>query len=289
MNGRRMIAAGVVAGAVAVGGVAGAVVGIPGLSGATTSSGASGPSGSSPTTPSSESPSGDHDFRGFFGLRMGDDGVFAAAAKALNLSTEELMQKLSDGKTTIADVAAQQHVDVQTVVDAMDAVAKQNIEDLVNNPLPTPPDVSIPFGPKMRHGFGFAFGLPGMHDFLDPIAHALGITTDELRSDLQNGQSIADIAKAKNVDLNTVVGALVKDAQSKLDQAVKDEKLSQDQADAIAANLKERITDFLNRDLPVGPGKWGGFPMSGRPDHIAGDGPWPGAPPAPSPSASTPT
>src|SRR5262245_30892407 len=107
MQGRRMIAAGVVAGAVAVGGVAGALVGIPGLSGATTSSDASGSSGSSGSsgpsgsTPSSEAPYDGGHFPGFFGMHKGDDGVLAAAAKALNLSTEELLQKLSDGKTTI--------------------------------------------------------------------------------------------------------------------------------------------------------------------------------------------
>ena len=57
-------------------------------------------------------------------------------AKALNLSTDELLEKLSDGKTTIADVAKQQNVDVQTVIDAMAAAAKSDINDMVNNPLP---------------------------------------------------------------------------------------------------------------------------------------------------------
>ena len=53
-----------------------------------------------------------------------------AAAKALNLSTEDLLEKLSDGKTTIADVAKQQHVDLQTVIDAMEAVAKHDISKI---------------------------------------------------------------------------------------------------------------------------------------------------------------
>jgi hypothetical protein len=284
MIGRRMIAAGVVAGAVAVGGVTGALVGIPGLSGATTTSGSS---GSTTTNPSGEAPYGGHDFKGFFGLRMGDDGVIAAAAKALNLSTDELLQKLSDGKTTIADVAQQQHVDVQTVIDAMEAVAKQNIEDLVNHPLPTPPDYFG--GPKIGPGFGFVFGLPGLHGALDTVAHALGITTDELRSDLRNGQSIADIAKAKNVDLGTIVDALVKDAQSKLDQAVKDEKLSQEQADHIAANLKQRITDLLEHGFPKDLGPRPGFRMPGGPDGNGWHWPWAGGPEGQSPSSSTPT
>jgi hypothetical protein len=278
MFGRRMVAAGVVAGAVAVGGVAGAVIGIPGLSGASTS-------GSSTTTPSGHAPYEGHHARGFIGFRMGDDGVFAAAANALNLSTEDLLAKLRDGKTTIADVAEQQHVDVQTVVDAMEAVARQNIEDLVNNPLPAPPDFrGGPGGPGF--GFGIGIGVPGTREFLDPVAQALGITADELQDDLRNGQSIADVAKSKNVDLSTVADAVVQQAQSKLDEAVKDEKLTQEQADRVAAGLKERITDLLNGEPLKGIGHWGRFPMPGGPGRFGPHGgEWPGPREAPTSTA----
>ena len=286
MIGRRLIAASVVAGAVAVGAVAGAVIGIPGLSsastsgssGATGSSGASGASGSSgPSGPWGAFP-GRH-FRGFFGARIGaDKDVLDAAAKALNLTTEQLLQKLSDGKTTIADVAQQQNVELQTVIDAMEAVAKQDIENFVNNPLPAAP--KFPGGmPKMGPGgFGFVFGLPGVHDALDPIAKALGISTDELQNDLKNGQSIADIAKAQNVDLSKVVDAVMTEVQGRLDQMVKDNKLSQDQADRIEARLKERITDALNHGLPQGLGGFG-FRFHGGRSHVGPDGAWPGPPP----------
>jgi len=285
MMGRRILAAGVVAGAVAVGGVAGALIGIPGLSSASSSSttadtGASGATGAT-------GPDGSRHFRGFFGLHVGaDKGVIDAAAKALNLTTEQLLGKLSDGKTTIADVAAQQHVDLQTVTDAMEAVAKQDIQNLVNNPLPVPPQGFPGAGPDMHDGFGFIFGLPGVKDALDPVAKALGITPDELQTDLRNGQSIADIAKAKNVDLNTIVDELVKEAQSRFDDAVKSGKLTQDQADRFEARLKERITDMLNHGLPQGRGGFG-FRFRGGPGRFGPGGPWPGASTAPNPMAAT--
>jgi hypothetical protein len=287
MIGRRIWAAGIVAGAVAVGGVAGALIGIPGLSGASSSSTTSDPSGASGAT-GTTGPDG-RPFRGFFGLHVGaDKGEIDAAAKALNLTTEQLFDKLSDGKTTIADVAQQQHVDLQTVTDAMEAVAKQDIQDLVNNPLPLPPKGFPDGGPMMHDGFGFVFGLPGFDDALDPIAKALGITTDELQTDLHNGQSIADIAKAKNVDLGTIVDQLVKDAQSRFDDAVKNGKLTQDQADRFEARLRERITDFVNHGLPKGLGDFG-FRFHGGRRHFGPDGPWPGGADAPSPMAAAAT
>jgi hypothetical protein len=283
-----MVAAGVVAGAVAVGGVTGALIGIPGQSGATTSSESSSttaPSGSS--SGANEAPDGGRHGPGFFGLRFGSDGVFAAAAEALNLSTEELMAKLRDGETTIADVAEQQNVDVQTVIDAMEAVASKNIEDLVNNPLPGPPD-GFKGGPGRGHGFAFGFGF-GLRESSESIADALGMTTDELRDAIRGGQSIADIAKSKNVDLDTIADTLVNDANERIDQAVQDEKLTQEQADEIKSDLKERITDLLNGELPdFGEGMHGFGGFRGRGMGPGGPGgAWPGAPEAPeSPEAS---
>ena len=56
-----------------------------------------------------------------------------AAAKALNLTEDELEGKLEDGTTTIAQVAAAQGVDVQAVIDAMVADATTHIDQRVND------------------------------------------------------------------------------------------------------------------------------------------------------------
>ena len=75
---------------------------------------------------------------------------------------------------------------------------------------------------------------------LDSVAKALGITTDELKTDLAKGQSIADIAKAKNLDVNKVIDTLVDDASAKIDQAVKDGHLTQAQARQAEGDAQDR-------------------------------------------------
>ena len=55
-----------------------------------------------------------------------------AAAKALNLSVDDLRSKL-EGDKTIAQVAQEQGVDVQTVIDAMVADATTHIDQSVQN------------------------------------------------------------------------------------------------------------------------------------------------------------
>ena len=101
-----------------------------------------------------------------------------------------------------------------------------------------------------RHGFGFGFGLRGG---LDAAASYLGITTDQLRTQLQSGKSLADIAKAQNKSVAGLEQAIVSAVQSKLDQAVKDGRLTSDEESQILARLKASIDNLVNGTLPARP------------------------------------
>jgi hypothetical protein len=245
MASRRVTTALLVAGSVAVGGVAGAIIGVPALSGAqengssstTVPNGASGSSGASGPSGAPQHP--------FF--RKGG-GEIAAAAKALNLTTEQLLEKLSDGKTTIADVAKEQNVDINTVIDAMVEADRQRIEDFVNNPLPRFRDGDGK-GPGFHFG-GFGLGLGKLGAAFDELAKSLGVTTDELQQALRDGKSIADIAKEHNVDINKVIDDMVNAANAKIDEAQQNGMLTEEQANKLKTDLKQHITDFVNGSLP---------------------------------------
>jgi hypothetical protein len=275
MIGRRLVAAGVVAAAVTTGAVAGALIGIPGLSGA---SGSPAVSTQASETTTTTPDSGDHE-RGFHGARLGGDGVIAAAAKALNLSPDELFKKLSDGKTTIADLAQQENIPLSDVTDAMEAVAKSEISDIVNKPFPKFPDNGGHRGG--RGGFGEGpmggIGFGDLRASFDSLAQTLGLSPQDLMKDLAGGQSIADIAKSKNIDIDTVIKSLVDDATAKIDAAVKDGHLSQDQATKIESNLKDMITKLVNNGFKFG-GFGEGFGHGGFPGPGGPGGFFPGGP-----------
>ena len=55
---------------------------------------------------------------------------------------------------------------------------------------------------------------------LATVSKALGITEAELKTELQAGKSIADVAKAKNIDIATVKAALVAEAKAHIDAEV---------------------------------------------------------------------
>ena len=67
---------------------------------------------------------------------------------------------------------------------------------------------------------------------LAKAAEVIGITTDQLKTALQSGQTIAQVAQANGVSVNSVIDALVADAQ---------------------ANLRQRITDMVNGVRPTEP------------------------------------
>jgi hypothetical protein len=102
--------------------------------------------------------------------------------------------------------------------------------------------------PFFGHGlFGFG-GHLGHH--LDAAASYLGLSTDELRTKLEAGQSLADVAKAQGKSVDGLKQALLDDEKKELDQAVADGALTRAQADAILARKQQRLDDILNGTFP---------------------------------------
>jgi polyhydroxyalkanoate synthesis regulator phasin len=87
---------------------------------------------------------------------------------------------------------------------------------------------------------------------LDTIATTLGMTTDELRAELETGTALTDIITAQGSTVAEVVDALVAKAQTALDGAVAAGRLTQAQADKILAELPERLTEKIESGF-VGP------------------------------------
>ena len=78
------------------------------------------------------------------------------------------------------------------------------------------------------------------------VAKAIGITEAELKTALAGGQTVAAVANAHNVALQTVIDALVADGTSELAAQVAGGSITQAQADAEKADLVQRATDQAN-------------------------------------------
>lgn len=113
--------------------------------------------------------------------------------------------------------------------------------------------------PNGPHGFGP--GGPG--DPLLDLAKALGISQTQLRSQLESGKTITEIAKAEGKTLDEVKAALKQQATDRLDADLKAGRITQAQRDEELSELDERLSRL---------GDAGGFgPPPGGRDH---GGPW---------------
>jgi polyhydroxyalkanoate synthesis regulator phasin len=206
-------------------------------------------------------------------------GVLDDVAKQLGLSAADLRKQLASGKS-IADVAKAQNksvVDIKkTITDSAkshldqavkdgDLTQKQadkvstgladHLDDLVSA---APP--KIIGGPGLKRGFrggrralpGRAFGLGfgPLGPDVDAVAKYLGLSASKLRDELASGKSLADVAKAQNKDLDGLKKVISDRLQTRLDEAVKDGRLTKDQADAIAKKMTAHIDDLLDMSMP---------------------------------------
>jgi hypothetical protein len=112
-------------------------------------------------------------------------------------------------------------------------------------------------------GMGGRSGGMGITQSHDAAAKALGMTSDELHTAVQSGKSLADIAKDQKVSVDSLIKAMVADANADLAAAVKAGALTQAQADTMKSSLTERITDQVNGiRAGRGPGRGAGYAPS---------------------------
>ena len=99
---------------------------------------------------------------------------------------------------------------------------------------------------------------------LDAAAEALNMGGTELRDELAAGKTIAEVAAEQGVAVQTVIDALVADFKAHLAEHVANGTMTQEEADAKAADAVQRFTDLVNNDFPFrghgghgGPGRMG--------------------------------
>jgi len=134
-------------------------------------------------------------------------------------------------------------------------------------------DLPLFGGPGL--GMHHAFGMFGRG--LDAAASYLGLTEDQLRTQLETGKTLAEVAKAQNKSVDGLVNALVADAKQKLDAAVNSGRITKSQESSILSDLKSHITDFVNGTQPkFGFRHFDGGPPPGDDTGLYGPGPAPG-------------
>jgi hypothetical protein len=177
------------------------------------------------------------------GSSASGNGFLAAVAKRLGIST----QKLQDA----TKAAAIDQVDADLKAGRITKAQADQLKARIKAG-------DFPFfGPPGPGRFGFHHEMRGEH--LAAPADYLGLTVAQLREKLESGQTLAQVAKAQDKSVDGLKQAMLDEAKKHLDQAVKDGKLTQAQADAMSDRLKSMIDDIVNGTFPRLRGERHGF------------------------------
>lgn len=167
------------------------------------------------------------------------NGVIAAASTPSDDTTAETTDDTTaaaDDPTGAPDRTARLQEVLQPLIDA--GTITQAQADAVIAAL----DEARPLG---GHGPGHGRGR-GVLVSLDVAATTIGLTADELRTALEGGSTLAEVAVANGSTAEAVIAAIVADRTERIDAAVTAGTITQAQADERLADLEARVTTMVN-------------------------------------------
>ena len=108
---------------------------------------------------------------------------------------------------------------------------------------------------------------------LEAAAKVFGMTSDELSTALQSGQTLEEIATEKGVDIADVQAAIQavhrEEMRAQIEQAVADGTMTQDKANWLLEGLDKGYLDGPGFGLGIGRGGHGGPDGMGQPSNNA--------------------
>jgi hypothetical protein len=192
-------------------------------------------------------------------LLAGAAAVAVVAGGGGALAASKLNSPKEESQAVIADAAGQLGITPAKLTDALKTALENRVDAAVAAGRLTKADGEamkariesgdVPLlggGPRER----FGHHGPDRGAGLDAAATYLGLTEDQLRTELERGKTLAQIATAHGKTAEGLVSALLDRAKQRLDAAVAAGRLTRPDADSLLAGLKDRITDLVNGRFP---------------------------------------
>ena len=166
---------------------------------------------------------------------------FDAVARHLGISSEKLEDATKAAAIDQVDAALEEGRITHAQADAL----KQRIES---------GEFPRFFGPFFGPRFGPDFDRPGPPPFLfgeklSSAAEYLGLTEAELRTKLNEGKTLAQIADDQGKSVTGLKDALLKATKAKLDELVKAGELTQREADETYERFESNLDDLIQHGM----------------------------------------
>lgn len=187
------------------------------------------------------------------GLVFGVPGLTSAASTDVAVSQAAVVQQTDETDAPTEDAppemgtrlreSLQELVDAGTITDTQaDAVTAHLVENR-----PERGEFGEGRGPGGHRGGPGMFGRGVASEALTDL---LGIDAEELRTQLHDGATLAEIATQQGVAVQDVIDELVAEVEERVDNAVEDGRIDQAEADEKLAEAEAKITDMVNNGRP---------------------------------------
>lgn len=171
------------------------------------------------------------------------NGFIQNFAADLGVSQDKLNSAFISATDQTADQAVSSGTLTQDQADKVKQIAAQGLTGLASQLESKAGQFQSLQGDAMQE-------LGQAQQYLQPILQAaatsLNLTPTQLETDIFSGKSIADVAKAQNVDINTVETSILNALHTQLNQAATDGKLTQTQADKFYQTAQIWIDQLVN-------------------------------------------
>jgi len=190
--------------------------------------------------------------------------LITVVAEQTGLTEQDILTQVRDG-ATLAEIITANGGDVDAVIAAVVEEATTRINTAVSESRITQErademlanlqeNVTSAINGEFQVGRGGGRGgRDGMWAVLDLVVEQTGLTREEVRTQLQAGATVAEILTANDVDVAAFIDSAIALAETQTSEAVAAGRITQEQADARLAQLRERLTDFINNGRPERP------------------------------------
>jgi hypothetical protein len=213
-------------------------------------------SGSAPEEPDTSASTWGIPARGL--LRNGERILLQSAADATGMEPRDLVPLLREG-LTLAEIVESSGGDVEAVIADAVADATARITEAVANGNMTQERAdeliihlerlfTQVVNQTVRQNRAEAVVGMGV---LRLAAEETGLLPREIAAELRGGSTLGEVLTEHGVDVSAFIDDVVAQTNTRLDQAVSNGHMTQERADEMLNNLRERLTERLNSTNPL--------------------------------------
>jgi predicted DNA-binding protein (UPF0251 family) len=183
---------------------------------------------------------------------VGAAALLSAAGAGAAVAASQASSPSTESKALIDDAAKQLGIPSSKLSDALKTALSDRVDAAVAAGRITKAEGDAAKARIQSNDFPLFGGLQrdlghlGFIGHLEAAAGYIGITEAQLRTELEGGKSLAQVAKGHGKAVDGLIATLVTEAKKKLDDAVAAGRLTKAQETEMLSVLKDRITSIAN-------------------------------------------